>query len=128
MTPAALSRVCSYEFPGNVRELENMMHRAVLLAKSELIYPADLMMEDDEDDATREISGNADQQSLSINLPEDFLSAPLRDVERHMIFHTLEKTQGNRTHAAKLLGISVRTLRNKLNEYREEFGEIPADS
>lgn len=128
LTSAALSRVCSYEFPGNVRELENMMHRAVLLAKSELISPADLMMEDDEDDATREISGSADQQSLSINLPEDFLSAPLRDVERQMIFHTLEKTQGNRTHAAKLLGISVRTLRNKLNEYREEFGEIPADS
>jgi two-component system response regulator FlrC len=128
LTSAALSRICSHDFPGNVRELENMMHRAVLLARSELIAPADLMMEDDEDEITREVPLNGDQQAVNINLPEDFLSAPLRDVERHMIFHTLEKTQGNRTHAAKLLGISVRTLRNKLNEYREEFGEIPADN
>lgn len=125
LTEAALSRICAYEFPGNVRELENMMHRAVLLAKADLIKPADLMMEDDEDDELKEIVKNGDQQPVSFSIPEDFYSAPLRDVERQMIFHTLEKTQGNRTHAAKLLGISVRTLRNKLNEYREEFGDIP---
>lgn len=125
LTDAALSRICGYEFPGNVRELENMMHRAVLLARSEMIKPADLMMEDEEDDELRDLSAASGQQATAFTIPEDFFSAPLRDVERHMIFHTLEKTQGNRTHAAKLLGISVRTLRNKLNEYREEFGEIP---
>ena len=43
----------------------------------------------------------------------------LRDMEEKMIFHTLDKTDGNRTHAAKSLGISVRTLRNKLNEYKK---------
>lgn len=125
LTDAALSRICTHDFPGNVRELENMMHRAVLLARADLIKPADLMMEDDEDTGLKEIVRNAELQTSSFSIPEDFLSAPLRDVERQMIFHTLEKTQGNRTHAAKLLGISVRTLRNKLNEYREEFGEIP---
>lgn len=127
LTDAALSRICAYEFPGNVRELENMMHRAVLLARAEMIKPSDLMMEDDDEYETKADSVPRVQPASSFTIPEDFLSAPLRDVERHMIFHTLEKTQGNRTHAAKLLGISVRTLRNKLNEYREEFGEIPPD-
>ncbi|MFO7886255.1 MAG: helix-turn-helix domain-containing protein, partial [Desulfobacteraceae bacterium] len=43
----------------------------------------------------------------------------LREMEEKMIFHTLDRTEGNRTHAAKILGISVRTLRNKLNEYKK---------
>jgi DNA-binding NtrC family response regulator len=45
----------------------------------------------------------------------------LREMERNLISKALEKTQGNRTHAAKILGISIRTLRNKLNEYKQEF-------
>jgi len=52
-------------------------------------------------------------------VPSDMELSPLRDMEEKMIFHTLHKTDGNRTHAAQILGISVRTLRNKLNEYKK---------
>ena len=47
---------------------------------------------------------------------------PLREMEKQMIYQALDSNNGNRTHAAKVLGISVRTLRNKLNEYRQEMG------
>ncbi len=49
-------------------------------------------------------------------------TASLKEMEEQMIYHTLDKTRGNRTHAAKILGITVRTLRNKLNEYKEKKG------
>ena len=48
----------------------------------------------------------------------------MKEAEKRFIFNTLHETKGNRTHAAKTLGISIRTLRNKLNEYREEVGEL----
>ncbi len=54
----------------------------------------------------------------------ELLVGPLREVEKKMIFHTLDKTKGNRTHAADILGISVRTLRNKLNEYKEQMNQV----
>ena len=64
---------------------------------------------------------------MDLGLPSNFMSAPLKEVEKKMIFHTLDKTKGNRTHAAKMLGISVRTLRNKLNEYRESLDQFRDD-
>ena len=93
-----------YGWPGNVRELENIIHRSFALRGRLKITPADLF----------------DQ---SIETPE---SSPLQaghsvsEMERKLIMTTLEQTNGNRTHAAKLLGISLRTLRNKLREYRFE--------
>ena len=50
-----------------------------------------------------------------------FSSVSLKEIEKETIFHALDRTNGNRTHAAEILGISVRTLRNKLNEYREKM-------
>ena len=98
-------------FPGNVRELENIIHRAVLLADSDLVEPENLML---------------DVSESEVLLPaplegSDFESeaGSLRDMEQKMIYKALDQTEGNRTHAAKILGISVRTLRNKLNEYKE---------
>ena len=98
-------------FPGNVRELENIIHRAVLLADSDLIEPENLMLDALESEAL-----------LSAPLEgSEFESDPgsLRDMEQKMIYKALDQTEGNRTHAAKILGISVRTLRNKLHEYKE---------
>ncbi len=114
MTPGALSMLSSHLFSGNVRELENIIHRAVLLAESAMIEPGDLMMDD--------ILPRPEAASLDGDAAHSPLAAgSLREMEQKMIFSALDQTEGNRTHAAKILGISVRTLRNKLNEYKEKF-------
>jgi DNA-binding NtrC family response regulator len=93
-----------YGWPGNVRELENMVHRAFALRGRLKITPADLF---DHSVEPADTSGLQAGQSVG-------------EMERKLIMTTLEQTNGNRTHAARLLGISLRTLRNKLREYRVE--------
>ncbi|HKJ99903.1 MAG TPA: sigma-54 dependent transcriptional regulator [Desulfotignum sp.] len=112
MTDAALAILERHPFYGNVRELENIIHRAVLLATSNRIQPQDLLM----DDAG---PGQNFVPQPPEDLPPELGSGSLRDMEQKMIFKTLDQTEGNRTHAAKILGVSVRTLRNKLKEYKE---------
>ncbi len=111
MTKDALEMLRQQPFAGNVRELENIIHRAVLLCDTDRIDVGDLLMDGEplQDDTAEKNSG----------LPHDMALSPLREMEEKMIFHTLDKTEGNRTHAARILGISVRTLRNKLNEYKK---------
>jgi len=91
---------------GNIRELQNTIQRAVLIATSENITPADLLLEDDpsEDSAP----------------PPFQIGTTVKEMEKQLIFNTLSAVNSNRSHAAKMLGISIRTLRNKLNEYRSE--------
>jgi DNA-binding NtrC family response regulator len=98
-------------FPGNVRELENIIERAVLMCDGQTIREADLFLD-----------ASAGTGCEPVGLSDSLMPAPLKEVERKLIFHTLDRTNGNRTHAAKMLGISVRTLRNKLNEYKETMG------
>jgi two-component system, NtrC family, response regulator AtoC len=93
-----------YGWPGNVRELENLVHRAFALRGRLKITPLDLF---DQAVETADASGLQAGQSVD-------------EMERKLIMTTLDQTNGNRTHAAKLLGISLRTLRNKLREYRFE--------
>jgi two-component system response regulator HydG len=103
-TPAALERLRGYPWPGNVRELENVVEQAVVLAPGEAIDASDL---------PEELTGERG--------PQDVLRIPvghtLADAERELILETLRKTAGNKTQAAKLLGIGVRTLYRKLEEY-----------
>jgi two-component system response regulator FlrC len=94
-------------WPGNVRELENLMERALLLVQSDIIGQADL----EGLFTPGGKSENAEQESLKM--------MPLREMEKKMIAQALQENRGNRTHAAEVLGISVRTLRNKLHEYRQ---------
>jgi DNA-binding NtrC family response regulator len=103
------------EWPGNVRELENLMERAVLLVEGEVIHEADL----------NAMSGVA-KEALPLAEGSDFKVVPLREMEKQLIFRALENHRGNRTHAAEILGISVRTLRNKLNEYRSDPDGVAA--
>ena len=110
LSEAAVGRLQQIPWPGNVRELENLMERATLLVDAEQIEPGDL--------AFLLRLGGADDDFSPQAGGEGVL--PLREMEKRMIFRALDDHQGNRTRASKVLGISVRTLRNKLNEYRQD--------
>lgn len=109
LSPAALSALQFHAWPGNVRELRNVIERAVVISSGEQIerhhfapYPID----------QREHLRNEDTITFTVG-------TPIEDVERRMIVRTLQKTKNNKTRAAELLGISLKTLHNKLNLYRE---------
>lgn len=106
MTSKVLDLLIRYPWPGNVRELENTMERAVIMARGEVIVPADLPPQIQALDRGKEI--------------EDFHFPPgstLAQLERALILKTLEDTGGNRSRAAEILGINRRTLQIKLKEY-----------
>jgi len=111
---------------GNVRELENCMHRAVLLAKGETIQPEDVILIGQEA-ATTDIAATPDQDLRAPAVPgaAGMVGKTVAEVERDLILDTLRHYLGNRTHAANILGISIRTLRNKLKQYSEEGVAVP---
>jgi two-component system response regulator FlrC len=108
LTKDAAQALIRMHWHGNVRELENMIERAVLLCRGELIDKNALFAVE-----KPKAAGEAELSSIP--------AGSLKEMEKRMILHTLDQTNGNRTHAADILGISVRTLRNKLNEYREKM-------
>jgi DNA-binding NtrC family response regulator len=109
------------DWPGNVREMENLIERAVLLAKGDELQPGDFW---EQEEIARQNPPAAVEPGVGGDAfagPEtEFGETSLREMERQMIMSALRKTDDNRTHAAKMLGISVRTLRNKLQEYRSQ--------
>ncbi len=112
LAAAALIRLAAHPWRGNVRELENALHRAVLLATGD------------------EIGLDAFELGTSAQAAMPAATAPLAgrrvaDVERDLILDTLRHTLGNRTHAATLLGISIRALRNKLKDYTHAGISVP---
>ena len=107
----AMAALKAYKWPGNVRELENCIHRAVLLAAGDEIDEGAIMLDGDMSGAAASAAG--------------LVGRTVADVERDLIIDTLKHTLGNRTHAAKILGISIRTLRNKLNAYVQEGLAVP---
>jgi two-component system response regulator FlrC len=115
LSPAALGRLATLPFPGNVRELENIIERALLLSDGQCIQEKDLFIDPQ---TCKDATVAASASNMAGGIPP----LPLKEVEKKLIYQTLEETNGNRTHAAKMLGISVRTLRNKLNEYKEGLG------
>ncbi|KUL95343.1 ATPase AAA [Bosea sp. WAO] len=103
---------------GNVRELENTVHRAVLLAQGVEIGTDAMLTPEGETlgpAAGRDVASRAAQTAEA--LTRGLVGRTVADVERDLILDTLDHCLGNRTHAAKILGISIRTLRNKLGEY-----------
>jgi two-component system response regulator FlrC len=169
----ALEALYSHEWPGNIRELENTIARAVLMARGDSIVAGDIFMDESGFMAALEKSNfseeirkpkNIEEKEIPTGIPlreketkinygegstsniqyssspvsdslespsysdesplnQDSASLPMMtidEMERRLIGRALNETSGNRTHAAKLLGISVRTLRNKLNEYRAD--------
>jgi DNA-binding NtrC family response regulator len=115
-------------WPGNVRELENTLHRAVLLSRGEVIGPEAIAMPDGTglSEAVRQHSLASEAAQAAESATRSLVGRTVAEVEREMILSTLDHVLGNRTHAANILGISIRTLRNKLNQYAEEGIAIPA--
>lgn len=114
LTASALDKLLRWSWPGNIRELENTMSRSVLLAKSDEISSDEIWLGGSSKDSIVEPSDENLAQDLRFS-PGETLSA----VEKKIILKTLQFTNQNRSEAARLLGISIRTLRNKIREYRE---------
>jgi len=118
VSPEGMEQLAAYHWPGNVRELQNYAERAVILA---------------EDDRTLEFtdfvsrpgsgsSGRSANPGLSALAPAQEEIQTVEEMEKRLIRNALQKTKGNRNEAARLLGINVRTLRNKLNLYQQGMG------
>ncbi|KST57857.1 AAA family ATPase [Methylobacterium sp. GXS13] len=115
LSAEARALVVKNPWRGNVRELENTLHRAVLLASGPEIGPDAILSPDGEAIATAGPAGRAVQAAEAAT--RGLVGRTVAQVECDLILDTLDHCLGNRTHAAKILGISIRTLRNKLNEY-----------
>ncbi|MES2820546.1 MAG: sigma-54 dependent transcriptional regulator [Pseudomonadota bacterium] len=107
LTSEALDKLKSYRFPGNVRELENMLERAYTLCEEDQIQPHDLRLSD------TPCSAEGGEANLAqIDNMEDYLE----DIERNLIMQALEETRWNRTAAAQRLGLTFRSLRYRLKK------------
>jgi len=119
LSRAAMDRLTGHHWRGNVRELENVIHRAVLLADGAEIGAAGVEL----------TQADGTQRALSTGTAEGGIASlvgrRMEDVERDLIIETLGHTLGNRTHAATILGISIRALRNKLRDYTARGVAVP---
>jgi two-component system response regulator FlrC len=136
----ARQAITAHRWPGNVRELENAMHRAVLLATGPEIDVDAIRLPDGQPltggapmtfgheaaygAPSAGVAARAAQTADAVT--RSFVGQTVAAMEKTLILDTLTHCLGNRTHAANILGISIRTLRNKLNEYADEGTAIPA--
>jgi DNA-binding NtrC family response regulator len=112
---AAMDRIVAMPWPGNIRQLENFLAQAVVLAESDTLSERDLFVDD--------VVATSPVASTNLQLEPGL---QLREVERRYILRTLQRVQGNRTEAARLLGISVRCLQYKLKAYSQTGDEFEA--
>jgi len=127
LSEAAVRHLLANQWPGNVRELENTIHRAVLLATGDEIGPEAILSPDGmqlgRPDPVALIAGRA--AAVAEAATGSLVGHTVAEVERDLILDTLDHCFGNRTHAANILGISIRTLRNKLAQYTGEGIPVP---
>ncbi len=116
VSPLAQTRLAGHAWRGNVRELENMLHRAVLLAEGDTIGPEAIELAP---------QGPAPRATAAPGGSTGLVGKTMEQVERELILETLGHTLGNRTHAATILGISIRALRNKLRDYAAQGMAVP---
>ncbi len=133
ISPQAEEKMKTYGWPGNIRELENAMHRAILVSIENEIESEAVHLQSSSTAAPQSTASTAPASGTS-NVreiqneggTEALVGRKISDVEKDMIINTLEHCLGNRTHAANILGISIRTLRNKLNQYKDSGIQVPA--
>ena len=138
LSSAALARLIAHHWRGNVREMENVIHRAVLLGTGPDIGVEDIELTPPED--ARAPPGTSHASAANGNMANrgmtngnmggmagiaSLVGRRMEDVERDLIIGTLGHTLGNRTHAATILGISIRALRNKLRDYAASGVAVP---
>ncbi|MGD8667773.1 MAG: sigma 54-interacting transcriptional regulator, partial [Desulfobacterales bacterium] len=116
ISDAALARLAKKHWKGNIRELENTIERAVLISNGPELLPEQLFLDPAELDSPTQ-AAVAIQAGMTV-----------KEMEKKLITQTLQEVDDNRTRAAELLGISIRTLRNKLKEYKQELEAIPAQT
>jgi DNA-binding NtrC family response regulator len=114
VTEQAMQVLEHYHWPGNVRELRNVMERATIVSRSEMIQPADLP-----------VLASITPPPAAAGGPVLTAGLTVDEAERQLIELTLNHTNGNKTRAAEMLGISLKTLHNKLNRMKEEQGAAP---
>ncbi len=123
LSAATMQLLQGHFWRGNVRELENTIHRAVLMAQGNEIGPEAIIL------TGQSLSPHEQGMSMAARVgtvananyvPGALVGKTVADVERDLILETLSHCLGNRTHAANILGISIRTLRNKLKEYSDK--------
>jgi len=135
----AKNALLNYDWPGNVRELEHTIERAVVLCRDDVINEKNLFLHGitinqfllDKQEISAASGDCQTPEPISVQAEKPAagltLGGTIADMERELILSTLKQTDGNRTRAAELLGITVRTLRNKLNEYREMGIDVSGD-
>ncbi|WP_456440132.1 sigma-54-dependent transcriptional regulator [Caldithrix abyssi] len=109
ISPSLMKQIMEYDWPGNVRQLQHMLERAILFSGKEVTITEKHFKFEEEGRRNSAKGGNGSLEVM-----------PLAEMERKLIFAALKKTNNHRTRAAELLGITVRTLRNKLHEYEEQ--------
>lgn len=115
ISPEATDLLTRQNWPGNIRELENVIERAVIISPSSSVGVEHIFLDADSETegGEEEITGGSDKTMITAGVK-------MAEMEKKLIFKTLEEVQNNRQRAAEMLGIHVRTLRNKLNEYKKE--------
>ena len=109
VAPPAMRLLEQYDWPGNVRELRNVIERAIILARGEVIEPSHLP-----------VLGVPSLAATAANGVTIVPGMTVDEVEQKLIVATLEASNGNKTRAAEMLGISLKTLHNKLNRFKED--------
>ena len=129
LSDTAKRMLVTHHWRGNVRELENTMHRSVLLASGDVIGPEAIHLSGapaTPDPATAlAATAAAAASAVAGGATKGLVGRTVADVERDLIIDTLAHCLGNRTPAANILGISIRTLRNKLHQYSDEGVSVP---
>jgi DNA-binding NtrC family response regulator len=129
LAPEVRPMLVRHSWRGNVRELENTMHRAVLLATGNSIGPEAIILSgglpSPADPVVSQVANTAAAVMSGAGTGMGLVGKTVAEVERDLIIDTLSHCLGNRTHAANILGISIRTLRNKLKQYSEEGVPVP---
>ncbi len=126
LSAQARQRLLTHRWPGNVRELENAVHRAVLLSTGAEIEEFAIGLADGQPMSGAPDTQTARAASIAAEAAaRAFVGQTVAAVEQRLIIDTLSHCLGNRTHAANILGISIRTLRNKLKEYAGSGVSVP---